>query len=59
MHTRPRDAGSGRSLPAELLFLCTCATLFTTVFSSYSILLQLKNYYKPYWQRYVVRILVM
>ncbi|WFD30092.1 hypothetical protein MSPP1_001106 [Malassezia sp. CBS 17886] len=55
----PPDEGSGRSLPSELLLLCTCATIFTTVFSSYSVLQQLKHYYKPYLQRYVVRILIM
>lgn len=54
-----RDDGSGRSLPAYILILSTGATLFSTVFSSYSIWLQLKHYYKPYLQRYVVRILVM
>lgn len=59
MFISDRDEGSGRSLPIRLLLLCTCATLFTTVYSSYSIWLQLKHYYKPFLQRYVVRILVM
>ena len=55
----PVDGGSGRSLPRSLLALCTLATIFTTIVSLYSILLQLKNYYKPSLQRYVVRILIM
>lgn len=55
----PKDWGSGRSLPPILLLLCTLATLFTTVASSYSIWLQLKHYFKPRLQRYVVRILIM
>lgn len=53
------DDGSGRSLPPELLLLCTIATVLTTWFSTYSLVLQLKHYYKPRLQRYVVRILVM
>ena len=55
----PVDGGSGRSLPRSLLALCTLATIFTIIVSLYSILLQLKNYYKPSLQRYVVRILIM
>lgn len=55
----PVDGGSGRSLPRALLALCTLATIFTTIVSLYSILLQLKHYYKPSLQRYVVRILIM
>lgn len=55
----PEDWGSGRSLPPALLLLCTLATLFTTVVSSYSVWLQLKHYFKPRLQRYVVRILIM
>ena len=35
------------------------ATLCTTWLSVYSVILQLKHYYKPSLQRYVVRILVM
>ncbi|WFD05956.1 hypothetical protein MVES1_001294 [Malassezia vespertilionis] len=56
---RPVDTGSGRALPSDLLLLCTCASIFTTLFSSYSVIRQLSHYYKPYLQRYVVRILVM
>lgn len=54
-----RNEGSGRALPVELLWFCTLATIFTTIWSSYSVGLQLKHYYRPRLQRYVVRILVM
>ena len=55
----PPGPGSGRSLPAYLLFLCACATIFTCVASTLSVWLQLKHYYRPMLQRYVVRILIL
>lgn len=55
----PQDSGTGKSLPSSFLTLCTMATLCTTWLSVYSVILQLKHYYKPSLQRYVVRILVM
>ena len=55
----PPSPGAGRSLPGELLFLCSCCTIFTVVCSTYSVWLQLKHYYKPFLQRYVVRIMIL
>ncbi|WFD41686.1 hypothetical protein MPSI1_000318 [Malassezia psittaci] len=53
------DHGAAGLLPADMLIPCTLATILTISISTYSIWLQLKHYYKPHLQRYVVRILVM
>ena len=55
----PVDGGSGRSLPTVLLAFCTLASTFTTCVTLYTVFLQLKHYYMPQLQRYVVRILIM
>ncbi|KAK0521170.1 hypothetical protein OC842_006868 [Tilletia horrida] len=51
--------GSGRSLPFPLLATAAACSVFATVLSIYSVVLQLRAYYKPTLQRYTVRILVM
>lgn len=55
----PSGDGSGRSLPPALLISCLIATVFSTVYSLFTINAQLRNYRKPILQRHVVRLLLM
>lgn len=55
----PSGDGSGRSLPNSLLICCAIASIFSTLYSFYTINAQLRNYRKPILQRHVVRLLLM
>lgn len=53
------QAGSGEGLPLSVLIVATTAAGLSTLFSCWTIFMQLKNYRKPKLQRFVVRILMM